>query len=204
MIEAKAFWDKIAEKYSRDPIKDMASYEHKLAKTQDYMRPDMKVLEFGCGTGSTALLHAPHVAEYHAVDLSSEMIRIARAKEGADKIKFDAADFSTMQIEPESVDMVQGHSILHLLDDPGAAIQKAYATLKPGGVFVTSTACLRKMWPLRLIAPIGQMLNKFPHIAFFSEDDLRQMMREAGFEIVEDWKPKGKITALFLIAKKPE
>jgi cyclopropane fatty-acyl-phospholipid synthase-like methyltransferase len=30
------------------------------------MRPDMEVLEFGCGTESTALEHAPHVAHIEA------------------------------------------------------------------------------------------------------------------------------------------
>ncbi|UWQ04698.1 class I SAM-dependent methyltransferase [Aliiroseovarius crassostreae] len=203
MIAADEFWNKIAEKYSRDQIKDMASYEYKLAKTQEHMRPDMAVLEFACGTGSTALIHAPHVAKYHAVDLSSEMIRIARAKDGADKIRFEVGDFTTMALEPESVGMVQGHSILHLLDDPAAAIRKAYDTLKPGGVFVTSTACLGKLWWLKLALPIAQMLGKAPSVTWFTEDALRQMMRDAGFEIVEDWKPEGGITALFLIAKKP-
>ncbi len=204
MIDSATFWNKAAEKYARDPIKNMANYEYKLAKTREHFRPDMRVLEFACGTGSTALLHAPHVASYHAVDISSEMIRIARAKEGAEQVEFEVADFDTMPLAPESVDMVQAHSILHLLTDPATTIHKVFATLKPGGVFVSSTACLRRIWPLRLIAPIGQMLGKFPHIAFFSEDDLRKMMVEAGFEIVEDWQPKGGITGLFLIVRKPE
>ncbi len=204
MIDSATFWNKAADKYARHPIKNMANYERKLAQTRAHFRPDMRVLEFACGTGSTALLHAPHVASYHAVDISSEMIRIAREKEGAEQVIFEVADFDTMPVAPESVDMVQAHSILHLLPDPNATIRKVFAALTPGGVFVSSTACLRRIWPLRLIAPIGQMLGKFPHIAFFSDDDLRKMMVEAGFEIVEDWQPKGGIAGLFLIVRKPE
>ena len=36
------------------------------------------------------------------------------------------------------------HSLLHLLDDREQVIGNAYRKLKPGGVFVTSTACFRR------------------------------------------------------------
>lgn len=60
-MAASSFWDRTADKYAATPIADEASYQVKLAETRRRMRSDMNVLEFGCGTGSTALLHAPHV-----------------------------------------------------------------------------------------------------------------------------------------------
>ena len=74
------FWDRIANRYSRTPIADEATYQTKLRITQDHLRPDMDVLEFGCGTGSTALVHAPVVNRILAIDISSKMIGIARDK----------------------------------------------------------------------------------------------------------------------------
>ena len=59
MNQSVKFWDKIADKYSKQPIVDEASYQKKLQITQEYFKPDMEVLEFGCGTGSTAIIHAP-------------------------------------------------------------------------------------------------------------------------------------------------
>ncbi|WP_432448560.1 class I SAM-dependent methyltransferase [Aliiroseovarius marinus] len=203
MSDAK-FWNKVADKYSRDAIADTASYEHKLELTRQHFTPEMSVLELACGTGSTAILHAPHVGHYHAIDISERMIEIARAKEMPDNLTFEVANFEQMDIAPASYDMVQAHSVLHLLHDPQAAIQKAFDALKPGGVFVSSTACVGGVWWLKLVAPVGQALGKIPHIAWFSEDDLRQMMRDAGFEVIEDWRPEGKIKALFLIAKRPD
>ena len=61
MATSTKFWDKIADKYSKQPIADEASYQKKLQVTQEYFKSDMEVLEFGCGTGSTAITHAPHV-----------------------------------------------------------------------------------------------------------------------------------------------
>ena len=59
MNQSAKFWDKIAERYSRRPIADEAAYHRKLQVTREYFHPDMQVLEFGCGTGSTAIEHAP-------------------------------------------------------------------------------------------------------------------------------------------------
>ena len=77
---ATHFWNWTAERYSRQAIADEASYQKKLAITQKYLTPDMHVVEFGCGTGSTAIVHAPAVKTYHAIDVSEKMIEIARGK----------------------------------------------------------------------------------------------------------------------------
>ena len=57
MTQAAQFWDKVADKYSKQPIADEAAYQQKLAVTRNYFRPDMEVLEIGCGTGSNG--HPP-------------------------------------------------------------------------------------------------------------------------------------------------
>jgi ubiquinone/menaquinone biosynthesis C-methylase UbiE len=70
------FWDKRAEKYSQRPVADQNTYEKKLEITRTYFRPDSEVLEIGCGTGSTALAHAPYVKHILATDISPGMINI--------------------------------------------------------------------------------------------------------------------------------
>ncbi len=47
----------------------------------------MEVLEFGCGTGTTAITHAPYVKHIRAIDISSNMIEIAQRKADAKNIK---------------------------------------------------------------------------------------------------------------------
>ena len=203
MTDTTRFWDKIAPKYATRPVGDMASYEYKLKQTQAHMRPDMKVLEFACGTGTTALHHAPHVASYRAVDISPEMIRIAQAKAGADQVAFEVADFDQMEIAAESLDMIQAHSVLHLLPDPASTIAKVHGALRPGGLFVSSTTCLGAAWWLRPIAAVGKALGKMPTLSWFNENQLREMLTIQGFEIIEDWQPKGSMKAVFLVARKP-
>ena len=80
MSQPSRFWDKIADRYAKKPVSDEAAYQKKLRVTRDYLRPDMDVLEFGCGTGSTAITHAPFVKHIQAIDISSRMIEIAHGK----------------------------------------------------------------------------------------------------------------------------
>ena len=73
MAQPTKFWDKIADHYSKQPIADEAAYQKKLQVTQAYFQPEMEVLEIGCGTGSTALIHAPYVKHIRAIDFSANM-----------------------------------------------------------------------------------------------------------------------------------
>ena len=93
--EAK-FWDKVADRYSRRPISDEATYTRKLEVTRDYLQSHMDVLEIGCGTGTTAIAHAPYVKHILATDLSPRMIEIATEKAkaaGIDTVAFDWSGF---------------------------------------------------------------------------------------------------------------
>lgn len=203
MADRAAFWNRIAAKYAKSPIADEAAYARKLELTQARMTPDMEVLEFGCGTGGTARAHAGHVKRYRATDISPAMIEIALAKGPVpDGLRFEVAEFDTMALGDASLDMVLGLSVLHLVPGPDATIAKAFRVLRPGGYFVTSTACLGAMWPFKPLARLGLALGRLPHLAFFTGDQLRGMMRAAGFAIEEDGQPKAR-AALFLIARKP-
>ena len=202
------FWDRIADRYARQPIADEASYRRKLEVTREYLRPDMKVLEFGCGTGSTALEHAPYVEHIHAIDVSARMIEIARAKaeaSGARNLSFEQSTIEALDAPEASYDAVLALSVLHLLEDKEAAIAKVHRLLTPGGVFVTSTACLRDSPKLRLliavIGPPGRWLGLLPLVRVFSRGELQAPLADAGFDIEHAWRP-GKDKAAFIVARK--
>jgi ubiquinone/menaquinone biosynthesis C-methylase UbiE len=207
MDRETAFWDKLADKYSRRPISDEATYQKKLDVTREYFTPDMDVLEIGCGTGSTAIAHAPFVGHIRASDLSTRMIEIAKEKakaEGIDNVTFEALSVDALDVQDASIDAVMAHNILHLLEDREQAIADIHTMLKPGGVFVTSTACIGDMMlPLRLIIPIGRLLRLFPLVKVFSVAELKSSFEAAGFEIDYEWQPK-KSAATFIICRKPQ
>ncbi len=196
------FWDGTAAKYIRRPVGDVAAYEHKVAVTQGFLRPDMRVLEIGCGSGNTARRHAPLVAEYLATDLSGEMIRLGKAKGPIPpNMRFEQGNFDEMTLTDGSFDAVLALSLLHLVPDPAATIAKIARVLTPGGVFVSSSAMGGEVWLARLLLPLGQLIGKAPHVAMLKRASFRQMIRDAGFEILVDETPGSKMT-LFIVARK--
>lgn len=207
MAELSAFWDRLADKYAAQPIADEDAYRTKLARTQAHLTPEMEIFEFGCGTGGTAIAHAPHVRSVRAIDFSTRMLDMARQRAteaGVGNVTFEQGDITSIAVEPGRYDMVLGLSILHLLKDRQAVIARVYEMLKPGGRFVSSTACLGdSMRWFGYIAPLGRALGLLPMLNVMTPDQLRADMIQAGFAIEQDWRPNPK-SALFLIARKPD
>lgn len=207
MAELSAFWDRLADKYAAQPIADEDAYRTKLARTQAHLTPEMDIFEFGCGTGGTAIAHAPHVRSVRAIDFSTRMLDMARqraAEAGVGNVTFEQGDITSIAVEPGRYDMVLGLSILHLLKDRQAVIARVYEMLKPGGRFVSSTACLGdSMRWFGYIAPLGRALGLLPMLNVMTPDQLRADMIQTGFAIEQDWRPNPK-SALFLIARKPD
>jgi ubiquinone/menaquinone biosynthesis C-methylase UbiE len=199
------FWDRIAEKYAQQPVADAAAYERKLAKTQDYLTADSDVLEFGCGTGTTALIHAPYARHILATDISPAMLKIAKDKAEAQNVRnvtFEKSDIHAFDAGEAQFDMVMMHSLLHLLLDRETVVSKAFDLLKPGGVFVSSTACLSGKTLMKPVIFLGRMIGRLPYVAFFSQDYLVELLRSAGFEIEDEWLPEGG-QSVFIVARKP-
>lgn len=203
MRDQARVWDRLSKRYIKSPISNIEAYEHKLAVTQSYMRPDMDVLEIGCGSGNTARKHAPFVGQYTAMDISGKMLAEARAQGPVpDNLTFVHANFDQTDIAPESYDMVLALSLLHLVPSPPAMIAKIFRTLRPGGVFVSSTAMVGEMAALKYIAPVGQLFGVIPHLSMLKPEPFRDMLRDAGFVIDVDEQP-GDSGVLFIVARRP-
>ncbi len=201
------FWNRIAPKYAKSPVADQTSYEYKLQKTRDLLKPGMEVLEIGCGTGTTALIHAPYVRHIRATDISENMIAIARQKakdQGIENVSFDVSAIGDLQVTDDSLDMVQAHSILHLLDNRKDVIKQVYQMLKPGGLFVTSTVCLQDGYRfLKPVLPILRLIGFAPKtIKFLTSTQLEQDFTDAGFVTEFRWQKAAK-QPLFAILRKP-
>ncbi len=168
----------------------------------------MEVLEFGCGTGSTAITHAPYVKHILAIDISSKMIEIAQGKaevKNAGNVTFRRSTIDEFSVSDQTLDAVLGLSILHLLRNKEEVIAKVHKMLKPGGIFVTSTVCMgdTMMRFLKLIVPIGKFLGLMPQVMVFTTKELEYSFTDAGFQIDYQWQP-GKGKAVFIVAKKAE
>ncbi len=199
MTPSARFWDKAARKYAAFPIRNQAAYEKTLARTLENLGPGDSVLELGCGTGTTALLLADHVASYLATDFAPNMIGIAGEKLAAERaagsphagLSFLAADVFDERVRPAEAyaggyDAVLAFNFFHLVDTPEDLLSRVRDLLKPGGLYISKTVCLKnRAWLFRPLIGFLRLIGKAPYVNMLSFHSLEQMIRDAGFEIIE-------------------
>ena len=207
LLSPTFFWNKLARGYAKRPVGNPDAYKVKLDKTAEYLKSTDRLFEFGCGTGTTALIHAPRVAQVEAIDFSTEMIAIAREKlweTPADNVKFEVSSFEDwpVPVAGQGYDVILGMSILHLVKDVDQTLQKVRKSLKPGGLFFSSTVCLSDSNGLeRYFLPPLSAIGLLPKIVRFKGVDLVERIRSHGFEIEHDWRPS-ETAGIFIIARR--
>ena len=193
MVDSKTFWDKMAPKYAESQMRSVEDYEHTLARTLSHLTPEMRVLEMGCGTGTTALRLAPHVKAFVGTDQSSEMIRIARDKAADEHSNLEfrvlgAAESAQLE---EGFDVVMGFNLFNLVPDADAVLADIFKMLKPGGLMISKTPCLMDKafgWKRFLVAgmlPILKRIGKAPDVGLWRIADVDRRIADAGFETLE-------------------
>jgi SAM-dependent methyltransferase len=109
------------------------------------------LVDLGCGTGKGALRLAAQGFTVTGIDLSPEMIRMAAAKPGADKVRFLTGDLRELpEVGPFDVGVTLGEPLNYLADEDEllAAFRGVARLLRPGGLFVfdvNTTAFYRRL-----------------------------------------------------------
>lgn len=139
----------------------------------------VQVLDYGCGSGENSVLLAALGAKVWGIDLSPDLIEIAkrRLERNALESSFKVASAYETGFADDSFDVVFGIAILHHLNIEMAS-REVYRVLKPGGraIFAEPIRDLRILKWLRKIAPIKRgnvspgeyPLNRFQIDAFCS------------------------------------
>jgi ubiquinone/menaquinone biosynthesis C-methylase UbiE len=128
-----AEWDRIRSLHIDD-----CEVERVLAERLDG-RPLDDFLDIGTGTGRLLELFAPRAKHAVGIDLSREMLAIARAnleQAGLRHVSVRQADLYQLPLPGASFDVVTMHQVLHYLEDPAAAVAEAARVVRPGGVLI--------------------------------------------------------------------
>ena len=202
------FWDRTSRKYAKSAVTDPAGYERTLSRTRELLQANDKVLELGCGTGTTALHLSRHVKSYLATDFSPAMIAIAdekRTAEAPPALAFRTATVDTLGPATGPFDAVLAFNYLHLVRDLPDALRHIHALLAPGGLFVSKTPCVGDMNPLiRLVVPAMRAIGLAPYAGVFSATALSGHVSAAGFAILatEDHASEANDHRPYIVARK--
>ena len=112
-------------------------------------------LELGCGTGEFSRRLASLARKVIALDLSAEMVRVARSRSaGRENIDYVVGDMTTLPLRGGGFDCVVSLNALHHVDTV-AALRAMRSALRPGGTLLIADVLDRsgiRNLPLNLLA----------------------------------------------------
>jgi ArsR family transcriptional regulator len=134
---AAAYFRENASRWDR--IRSLHVPEREVEDALLRLLPDRSVddlLDVGTGTGRMLELFGPRIARGVGVDLSREMLAVARAhleRAGLRHCHVRQADMYQLPFPSASFDAVLVHQVLHYAETPGDAVAEAARVLRPGG-----------------------------------------------------------------------
>lgn len=167
--------------------------------------PFGRLLDLGTGTGRVLELFSPSIERGVGLDMSHEMLALARSRleaAGIAHAQVRHGDLYNLPFEAGSFDAVTVHQVLHFLDDPARAISEAARMLTPGGRMLIVDFAPHELEFLR---------EEHAHRRLgFAHDQVTRWVNEAGLdvELTRDLAPPagagdlGLIVSLWL-AKAP-
>jgi len=104
-----------------------------------HLKPEMRMLDIGCGPGtiSVGLAEAVAPGELVGIDMAESQIEIATAaaeRNGLSNARFQVADALNLPFPNDHFDAVHTHAVLMHIPDTKAVIAEIMRVLKPGGV----------------------------------------------------------------------
>ncbi len=179
--EAAAYFARNAEEWSR--IRSLyipeADVEAAMAEMLGGARVD-QFLDIGTGTGRILEVFADRYEEGIGIDLSHEMLGVARSnleRAGLTNAYVRFADLYALPFESDSTDLVTVHHVLHFLEEPASALAEAVRVLKPGGRLLIADFAPHDVEFLR---------DEHAHRRLgFEEDEISSWLEEFGLEAIE-------------------
>src|SRR5206468_4517286 len=147
-----------------------------------HLKPGMTVLELGCGTGSFTRELARSGADVVAIDVSPELLEMAKANCSAPNVQYQIQNAYALSYSEGAFDSVVGSSVLHHLEVE-KALRGAYRVLKPGGtIYFTEPNMLNPQIAIQKNIPwIKRKLGDSPDETAFFRWPLRRLLEQTGY-----------------------
>ena len=150
-----------------------------------HLKPGMTVLELGCGTGSFTRELARSGADVVAIDVSPELLEMAKANCSAPNVQYQIQNAYALTYSEGTFDSVVGSSVLHHLEIE-AALRKIYRVLKPRGtILLTEPNMLNPQIAIQKnVLWIKRKLGDSPDETAFFRWPLRRLLEQTGYRDV--------------------
>jgi ubiquinone/menaquinone biosynthesis C-methylase UbiE len=165
-------------------------------------QPVRSLLDLGTGTGRMLELFAKDIESGLGLDLSLDMLALARARldrAGLKHCSVRHGDIYDLALPRDSFDVVIIHQVLHFLDDSARALREAARVLRPGGRLLVVDFAPHDLEFLR-VEHAHRRLG-------FAAETVRQWLEAAGLDLVRQQTlppgPEGKIAVSLWLGRDP-
>ena len=148
------------------------------------LRPGVRCLELGCGTGEFTQRLVECGCELVAVELSEATATVARERVG-DRAEVVVGNIETGEgLEGRTFDAIVGVSVLHHVD-LDACFAHTFPLLRPGGRFAFSEPNLAnpQVWAERNVEVVRRARHVTAHETAFRAGELRRRFESAGLAV---------------------
>lgn len=134
------------------------------------LRPDMAVLDIGCGPGTITADLAALVPQggVTGLDAAADVLERARAvarERGLDNVRFTTGDVHALDFPDGSFDVVHAHQVLQHVGDPVAALREMRRVCRPGGVVAVRDADYAAMTWYPRVPGLDDWLDLYRRVA---------------------------------------
>ena len=213
MNKSKEFWNRASNNY--DKTEERFKYIHSKSRknTKKYLDKNNVVLDYGCGTGTTACEVANDVKEIYGIDISTKMIEISKGKaaeKNIENITFAEGSIFDVELKKESFDRILAFNMLHTIPNPKDVVQRIDELLKPNGLFISVTPCLggKLSFSVGLQIRLVQIMCKIGIIPVpirrLKSSDLDDLITNGNFQTVDTEQLYKGASSYFIVAKKKQ
>lgn len=197
------FWDKVSFLYDFfENVYNKKVYVGTGGVVASEIESSDNVLECACGTGAISVHIAPRCAYLTATDFSEGMLRQAKKKtRNYANVAVEKADMTKLDFPNDHFDKVIAGNVIHLLDDPVAAVRELMRVCKPNGkVIIPTYINIYDGKPSKLVKLFEKAGAQFKRQ--FDLDSYKAFFLNAGYNDVEYQVVEGKMPCAVAIIRK--
>lgn len=197
------FWDKVSGLYDLfETVYNGKVYRGLGKRVAEEIRQNDIVLECACGTGAISKYIAPKCKQLIATDFSEGMLKqVSKKCRKYSNIEIRCADMTHLKYRDNSFDKVVAGNVIHLLEEPYAAIKELERVCKVGGKIIIPTyinACnSTNKIAVRLLEFAGANFKRQ-----FDMDSYKEFFKKAEYKNIDYYIVSGRMSCAIAIITK--
>ena len=197
------FWDKVSPLYDFfETVYNRRVYTNTGKRVAAYISEEDTVLECACGTGAISEPIAQKCRLLIATDMAEGMLRQTDKKcSKYGNVKVRRADLMHLKCKGSRFDKVVAGNVIHLLDDPQAALRELMRVCKPGGKVIIPTYINNEGTEQRAIVKLLEKMGaRFKRQFDFAS--YKQFFADAGYPDAEFSVVEGRMPCAIAVIQK--